>query len=286
MSEVVGVRRPEDRPDRVAVGAVGLAAMPLGATAVHGFAPDAALGLLGAAATTALLSAGVAHLALGARTTAGAVIATLLLAIGAGVLNIPASFLSVMALEGELEASMIGVALIGLRVLSWLGGSIGALFGIAFAIPVALVHSLGSRATHEDTDRALRGCGLWLLVVCTACGFYGPLHDHPGTDAPMLAPVWVGIASFAFALGGVAFVVGTTRLEWRRSWLRRVLAGAVRGWTVVPLAGEETAASLKPLFRDDEPADSALVRVTKHGDGAYRTAGTHVPFARVRRPRG
>jgi drug/metabolite transporter (DMT)-like permease len=204
-----------------------------------------------------------------------------------------------------MTAGMLGVAstVIPGVILTWdrpnelgfvaiFGTVFGAITGLTYGVPLAILASLGHRhmhaQTHEGTDRAARIAGTWLFIVAAvgvigACVFDPPKMDwHTDTlVAPSPLPALVGCA--VAVVGWLAFLVSTMRLARRARWLERVRAGLEPSFRVRAMDLRDRIDGLPRLgnggavlefLAGDSPDGSA--------GSAYRTAATGTAVAIVR----
>ncbi len=141
------------------------------------------------------------------------------------------------------------------------GMAFGLLFGFAYALPLWVARRARECRAHDDAERALVWCGLWLVPM-------GVL----GAAVPLAA--WCKAIGALIALIGLASAGAGAFLRRRRKrWLYAVMAGKIRDFAVTDEVEASELPALIPFCRQGSDLYPAvLVERMPAGMGAYRKA--------------
>jgi hypothetical protein len=131
-----------------------------------------------------------------------------------------------------------------------IGGSIvGSMVAVGYALGLAPLVAVGWHAKNArslaDEDRGARGAAIWLITVVF---LLTSVRALAGID--MLAPLAIAVALFGF----IVIAVASERMRRRQRFIERVLAGAIDGWRIRPIASGDPV----PWLRLEELADGVL----------------------------
>jgi hypothetical protein len=143
------------------------------------------------------------------------------------------------------------------------GAAFGLVFGFAYVLPLWVALRARERPAHDDAERALVSCGLWLIPV-------GVL----GAVVPLAA--WCNAIGVFVALVGLASAGAGASLKRRRHrWLNAVLSGKIGDFAVTTAVEATELSALIPFCRQRGDHYSAvLVEQTHEEAGAYRLPAT------------
>jgi len=173
------------------------------------------------------------------------------------------------------------------------GGVVGAFFGAPLGIGFGVIFSWVWRAIDGARSYGYASLGvarmrfglafIGLAFLLGAVDVVFPtlwpiVHEPPFASPRTNVLAWLALGTFTF---GVA--VSASALAWhlrRVRWARRVRAGAVPGWALVPLESVPDAESLPRLFTTGA-SDRVLVRRTAGAAGPFRSSESVEPVART-----
>jgi len=169
-------------------------------------------------------------------------------------INTALGMFTARGLEIELHAAFL---------LSTCAGPIGVLFGLAFgvayAVPLWIARRARERPAHDDAERALVSCGLWLVPA----GVLGALVP--------LATWCKAIGVFVALVGLSSAAAGAWLIRRRRHWLNAVLAGKLADFAVKNQVEASELSALIPFCRQRGDRYSAvLVARTRDDTSPYR----------------